>query len=146
MTKTEKSNILEVYKDTFTTYLALKSIESANTEDFKNQLQGIKNVIFALKFDDVELINIENSCMYKGELFTAWQNIHNLFKELNNNYSSYRWTLENLEGMLCNYDIYADTEQYKNILKHEEYIKRLIAEKEQNERSIDNLIKSMIAQ
>ena len=87
MTKNEKSNILEVYKNTFSIYLALKSIESANTEDFKNQLQGIKSVIFALKFDDVELINIENSCMYKGELFDTWQNIHNWFKELNNNYT-----------------------------------------------------------
>ena len=145
MTKNEKSNILEVYKNTFSTYLALKSIKSDNVEDFKNQLQGIKNVIFALKFDDVELINIENSCMYKGELFIAWQNVHNLFKELNNNYTGYRWTMDNLEGMLCNYDIYADTEQYKNILQYEEVIKRLILEKEIAERSINNLIKSMVS-
>ena len=145
MTKNEKSNILNVYRDTFNTYLALKSVNSTGAEDFKNQLQGIKNVLFSLKFDDAELIEIENYCSYNGELLTYWQKIHTLFKELNNNYTGYRWTLDNLDCMISNYDYLADTEQYKSILQYEEVIKRLILEKEIAEASINNLIKSMVS-
>ena len=141
MTKNEKIKILELYKNTFNFYLA---VNNDNKPQYKSELQGIKYITQILKIDESELIEIENSCTYKGELFTAWQDVHNWFKKLNPKYTGYRWTLEHLEMMIGNYDYLPDNEYYQKIVKHEEYIKRLMTEKEQRERAINNLIQSMI--
>ena len=141
MTKNEKIKILELYKNTYNFYLA---VSDDNKPQYKNELQGIKNVTHILKIDESELIEIENSCSYKGELCQAWQDVHNWFKKLDNTYTSYHWTLENLKLMIWNYDFMPDNEYFQKIVKHEEYIKRLMAEQEQRERAINNLIQNMI--
>ena len=141
MTKNEKIKILELYKNTYNFYLA---VSTDNKPQYKSELQGIKQVTHILKIDESELIEIENSCSYTGELFQAWQDVHNWFKKLNSRYTGYRWTLEHLEMMIGNYDYLAENEYYQKIVKHEEIIKRLMAEQEQREAAINNLIQSMI--